>query len=388
MGTPNFLFLARVGLALCIGMTLHQSSRAQCANNLATRTYDTTLTSNGFGLYNLSFPQWSPDSGLLVSAKVSAIVSSQYGFTLRNADTSSAAYELSIGQEDQISSPALSPTYSNITSRLINTFPLASGESVTTAPFSFLNGHISSDSVTTNVTPFLGTGRVNFNYLSFTYTNLFTNNNATYYYSANIANQITFSIQYLYCNNGVALATDLTRFSAALTPPRTTQLSWAATNETTGRYYEIQRSSDGKTFTTIGSVPAVGTEETADYNFPDNIPDSGAGSWFYRLQIHDQANLSFSPVREVNIAPAEKTFQIYPNPATSYINIITGQTSGDWQVELFAANGNLVQRSTALQSGTLHIDFNTRLAPGAYFVRLTDLHGQKNYTSSFVVTGN
>jgi Secretion system C-terminal sorting domain len=388
MGTPNYLFLAKVSAALCIGMILHLSSRAQCANNLATRTYDTTLTSNGFGMYNLSFPQWSPDSGLLVSAKISATVSSQYGFTLRNADTSSAAYELSIGQEDQISGPTLSPSYSNITSQVINTFPLASGESVTTAPFSFLNGHISSDSITANVTPFLGTGRVNFNYLSFTYTNLFTNNNATYYYSANIANHMTFSVQYLYCNAGVALATDLTRFSAALTPPRTTQLSWAAVNETAGRVYEIQRSSDGKTFSTIASVPAVGTEETADYTFPDNIPDSGAGNWFYRLQIHDQANLSFSPVREVNITPAEKTLQIYPNPATSYINIITGQSAGDWQVEIFAANGNLVQRSTALQSGTLHIDFNTRLAAGAYFVRLMDLHGQKNYTTSFVVSRN
>jgi hypothetical protein len=388
MGTPNFLFLVKVGLALCIGMILYQSSRAQCANNLATRTYDTTLSSNGFGMYNLSFPQWSPDSGLLVSAKVSAMVTSQYGFTLRNADTAFAAYELAIGQEDQFSSPALASPFSNAMSRFINTYPLAPGDAVTTPPFSFLNGHMASDSITANVTPFLGTGKVNFNYLSFTYTNLITTNNFAYYYSANIVNHMTFSIQYLYCNNGVALATNLTRFSAALTPPRTTQLSWAAVNETAGRFYEIQRSSDGKTFTTIASVPAVGSEESADYTFPDNLPDSAAGSWFYRLQIHDQASLSFSPVREVSVTSMEKTFRIYPNPATSYINLVTGESPGDWQVEIFAANGNLVQRTTALQSSTLHIEFNTHLAAGTYFVRLTDLHGQKNYTSSFVVGGN
>ena len=388
MGTPNFLFLVKVGLALCIGMTLYQSSRAQCANNLATRTYDTTLSSNGFGMYNLSFPQWSPDSGLLVSAKVSAMVSSQYGFTLRKADSGFASYQLAIGQEDQFSSPALASPFSNTMSRFINTYPLAPGDVVTTPPFSFLNGHIASDSITDNVTPFLGTGKVNFNYLSFTYTNLITTNNFAYYYSANIVNHMTFSVQYLYCNNGVALATNLTRFSAALAPPRTTQLAWSAVNETAGRFYEIQRSSDGKTFTTIASVPAVGTEESADYTFPDNLPDSAAGSWFYRLQIHDQASLSFSPVREVSVASMENTFRIYPNPATSYINVITGQSPGDWQVEIFAANGNLVQRTTALQSGTLHIGFNTRLAAGTYFVRLTNLHGQKNYTSSFVVGGN
>ncbi len=388
MGNFDLSFMVKVGLALCIGMILHQSSRAQCANNLATRTYDTTLTSNGFGTYNLSFPQWSPDSGLLVSAKISAMVSSQYGFTLRNADDNAAAYDLTIGQEDQFTSSALSSAYSNTTSRFVNNYPLNPGEAVTTAPFPFLIGHISSDSITDNVTPFLGTGKVNFNYLSFTYTNLNTINNATYYYSANIANHMTFSIQYLYCNSGVALATDLTLFTAALTPPRTTQLTWAAVNETAGRVYEIQRSSDGKTFTTIGSVPATGTEESADYTFPDNLPDSAAGKWFYRLQIHDQASLSFSPVREVSITSMEKTFRIYPNPATSYINLVTGQTPGDWQAEIFAANGNLVQRTAALQSGTLHIDFGTRLAAGTYFVRLTDLHGQKSFTSSFVVGGN
>ncbi len=388
MGTPKYLFLVKVGLALCIGTILCQSSRAQCANNLATRTYDTTLTSNGFGMYSLSFPQWSPDSGLLVSAKITTMVSSQYGFTLRNADDSFAAYDLTIGQEDQFSSPALSSTYNNSTSRFINNYPLASGQAVSDGPFPFLNGHIASDSITDNVTPFLGTGNVNFNYLSFTYTNLTTNNNATYYYSANIANNMTFSVQYLYCNNGVALATNLTSFSAALTPPRTSQLAWTATNETAGRVYEIQRSRDARTFSTIGSVPAIGTEESADYTFPDNLPDSATGSWFYRLQIHDQASLSFSPVREVSIASMDKALSIYPNPATSYINLITGQSAGDWQVEIFAANGNLVQRTTALQSSTLHIDFSTRLPAGAYFVRLSDLHGQKNYTASFVVGGN
>ncbi len=381
-------FLLKVGLALCIGTILHLSSHAQCANSLATRTYDTSLTSNGFGIYNISAPQWSPDSGLLVSVKLSAVVSSQYGFTLRNADTLPAAFSLTLGQEDLISGSALSSTYNNIMSTFIQTYPLLPQEGVTRAPFAFLSNHYSTDSITGNVTPFLGTGQVNLSYMSFTYTNLNTANNATYYYSTDISNTMTFSVQYLYCMGGVTLAANLTRFSAAAAPPRSASLSWSAVNEAAGRVYDIQRSGDSKTFTTVGSVPATGSEESADYAYTDNLPDSGTDSWYYRLQIHDEGNLTFSPVRQVTIASTAKTLQVYPNPATSYINLITGQAAGNWQVDIFAANGNLVQRATILESSTLHLDFTNHLAAGTYFVRLLDLHSGKNYTTSFIITGN
>src|SRR5579859_2670230 len=108
MRSCDLSILLKVGLALCIGMILHLSVSAQCSNGLSTHTYDTTLTSNGFGLYTVSVPQWSPDSGTLVSVKISTTVSSQYGFTLRNADNSTATYNLTLGQEDQISGTALS----------------------------------------------------------------------------------------------------------------------------------------------------------------------------------------------------------------------------------------------------------------------------------------
>ena len=40
-------FLLKVGLALCIGMILHQTIVAQCSNGFSTHTYDTTLASSG-----------------------------------------------------------------------------------------------------------------------------------------------------------------------------------------------------------------------------------------------------------------------------------------------------------------------------------------------------
>ena len=296
-------FLLKVGLALCIGMILHQSIKAQSANTLVSHTYDTTLSSNGFAMYTVSFPQWSPDSGTLVSVKISATVTSQYGFTLKNADNAPATYSLTLGQEDQITGSALSAPYINTMSQAINSYSLTPGQAVIQAPFMFLDNHVSGDSITDNITPFLGAGQVTLNYMSFTYTNLSTVNNATYFYSANINNSMHFSVKYTYMSTGgTVLATTLTRFAAELSAPHTAQLSWAAVNETPNRTYDIQRSTDGHNFQTIAFLPAQGNQSGADYNYTDQIPDSIMGNIYYRLQVDDQSKLSWSPVQQVTVA--------------------------------------------------------------------------------------
>ena len=92
MNIRGLSYLKYVALALCVGTILPFSSFGQCNNDLFTRTYDTLLTSASFSTYNLSFPKWTSDSGLLVSVKLAAEVSSQYAFYLSNADHQPAAF--------------------------------------------------------------------------------------------------------------------------------------------------------------------------------------------------------------------------------------------------------------------------------------------------------
>ncbi len=392
MGNCTPSFLLKAGLAMGIGIFLQFPALAQCTNNLATRSYDTALTSNGFGIYTMSVPQFSPDSGLLVSVKLSATTTSQYGFTLKNADTANAIYALTLGQEDQFSGTALGSPFTNVISQFINTYPLNPGQQVVTPPFQFLNGHVSSDSITTNTAPFLGTGNVNLSYMSFTYTSLTTANNSTYYYYTNTtANDLHFTVQYLYCRADIALAATLTRFSVVLTGPHTTQLSWAAVNETAGRSYDVQRSSDDRDFITISSMPAQGVGSGAGYNYADTLPGNDIGNWYYRLQIHEQNGLSWSPVKEVTVRAPVSTqsapaFNAYPNPATDHITVSTGGEVDDWEADMFTANGELLQRTRFIQSAILAISFRMHLAPGAYFLRLLSLHTAKNHTLPIIVT--
>jgi hypothetical protein len=360
-------------------------SSGQCTNNLGTRTYDTVLTNNGFAIYNINFPQWKPDSGQLISVKITAAVTSTYGFTLTNVNNVATSYQLSIGQEDQIT-PDGGSQYTNITPQYVGSYTLQPGQSVSQAPFPFLTNHLSADSITGGTAPFLGTGSINVNYMSFGYTNLWAYNNASYNFGNTINSTTKLSLQYLYCKGGgIVLATNLTRWTASLTAPLAVKLDWSAGNETAGRRYEVQRSSDGRNFTTITTLAATADGNSADYTYTDQLPDGSSGNYYYRLQMIDKGEFSWSTIQKITLDAAGNGLHIYPNPATDHIDIATGTAGGDWQVDILSVSGSLIQENTFLQSSFLHLPFRSHLSAGTYFVRATDLRGQKVLVSSFIV---
>lgn len=374
-------------LAISLATGLHVAAQAQCnASTLSTTTYDTALISNGFGTYNLSFPQFSPDSGTLVAVRLTATVNSQYGFTLRNADSVATTYALTLGQQDLISGPQLSVPYSNVTTQSMGSYSLNSNQSVTKTPFNLLTNYVASDTVTT-ISPFLGGGQVSLNYQSFTFSNVSAVNNAAYYYSAGINTNVTFSVQYQFCRGGVVLATGLTTWTANLAGANSVELNWAAANEVAGRQYVIQRSSDNLTYNDIATLNATVDEGSATYSYPDELPASADSSWNYRLQIHDTSGaVTYSPIRNVTLTAPGEGLQVYPNPATNFINLVPNQQdAGDWQVDILSVNGGLIERDVYMQTRNMQVNFRSKLSAGTYLVRATDLRGQKVVTGSFVV---
>lgn len=376
----------KAGLVICLAAILHYGASAQCVNNLGTRTYDTTLTSNGYNSANLKFPMWNPDSGLLVSVKISSEVSSQYSFTLGNADVHSTTFLLLIGQQEQFSSPQLGSTFNGgYPPQLIGTYPLSPGQTVSKAPFTFLDKQVTSDSIT-GVAPFLGSGQVSVNYSSFTYTTLSSFPSSYYSYGADITNTLHFSLQYLYCKSSGVLAINLTRWTAVLQKPRTVQLEWSAVNEASGRVYHIQRSADGKSFGDIATLPAR-NDNDPDYSYQDVLPEGSAGKFYYRLLVDDQGTISYSSVQQVSVEADARQVSVYPNPATDFITVNPGST-GSWQIDILSADGSLVQRETFFQTNSMRVNFRSRMSAGTYFVRAFDLRGQRNFTTSFIVPGH
>jgi hypothetical protein len=347
------------------------------------------LTSNGFAIYNLSFPQFNPDSGTLVAVRLIATVNSQYGFTLRNADSVATTYSLTLGQQDTISGPQLSVPYSNVTTQSMGSYSLDSNQSMTKTPFNLLTNYVATDTVKA-ISPFLGAGQVSLNYQSFTFSNLSAVNNAAYYYSAGINTNVTFSVQYQFCRGGVVLATDLTAWTASLAGSNSVQLNWAAANEVAGRQYVIQRSSDNLTYNNIATLDATPDAGAATYSYPDELPASADSSWNYRLQILDASGqITYSPIRNVTLTTPGGGLQVYPNPATNFINLVPNQQdAGNWQVDILSVNGGLIERDVYMQTRNMQVNFRSKLSAGTYLIRATDLTGQKVETGSFVIIGH
>ncbi|HVW61435.1 MAG TPA: T9SS type A sorting domain-containing protein [Puia sp.] len=387
----NRLLLSKnILVLLSAGLILHGGASAQCtADNLSTRTYDTVLTGPGYGTYNLSFPKWSPESGLLVSVKVNANVNIAYGFSLKNVDVMAGSYTIQVGREDLITSPSLPADYDNITEQNIGVYTLNPGDQVAKPPFPLLSNYNNTDSLSANTAPFLGSGRVNFTYAPITYTNIHTTNNISYSYHASASEATRFSLTYVYCNAGVVLSKDLTAFTAVLKDLASVQLSWSATGEEMDRSYEIQRSENGRDFITVGIQPAIAG--VTDHVYIDHPASAGIGKWYYRLRIITSGGISFSPVKEVTMGQdGLGKLTIYPNPAVSHINLVLPGDPGrpgDWRVDILTADGRLVQRAEFFHTNSFFINFRQHLSPGVYFIRATDLMGQGIRVASFRADG-
>ena len=103
-------------------------------------------------------------------------------------------------------------------------------------------------------------------------------------------------------------------------------LNWETTSEVNLSKYEVQRSADGVTFETLGSVKANNIIGNFNYSFTDKAPAFGAN--YYRLSSIDlDGTTSISKIQAVNFGTVAM-LAVYPNPTKGEINI-AGLVKGD-----------------------------------------------------------
>ncbi len=105
-------------------------------------------------------------------------------------------------------------------------------------------------------------------------------------------------------------------------------LRWETGSERNACCFEIEHSTDGLTFSTIGSVTAKGDSDNGDkYQFEDTNPSTGLN--YYRLKPLDRdGDFTYSDIEEVQWSNA--SFSIYPNPTASvfYIGNLESEETG------------------------------------------------------------
>ena len=168
---------------------------------------------------------------------------------------------------------------------------------------------------------------------------------------------------------------ELTSFTANVTD-NDVILNWSTATELNNSGFEVQRTSAGNEFTTIGFVPGYGTTtEAKTYRFVD--ANLLAGSYTYRLKQVD-FNGTFAYSDEVNAevtSPVQfELAQNYPNPFNPSTTIkFSIPQSSNVTLKIFNTLGQEVKTllNQNMESGVHTINFDaSELNSGIYFYRL------------------
>lgn len=147
------------------------------------------------------------------------------------------------------------------------------------------------------------------------------------------------------------------------------RIDWNTTAEAKGDKFTIERSIDGKSFTTLATKEANGVASI--YSYWDENPVTGVN--YYRLKMTDVAGNSqyseivHATVKEVNGFNVE----VFPNPAKTTISVaLRGEMSNNPTITVTDVAGKvLLNVSNVVTTNTINLD---GLSSGVYFIKYHD----------------
>jgi hypothetical protein len=156
-------------------------------------------------------------------------------------------------------------------------------------------------------------------------------------------------------------------------------VTWETATELNNRGFEVQVSTDGREFRTLGTIAAKSPNSVMpqSYRFVDAEANK-AGTRYYRLrQIDlDGKTTEFAPraVRFDGKASAEPKLAAYPSPFTNELNLdVYSTVAGEGKVTLLDITGRTMSKqSVDLTVGTNQVRLGRveSLKPGIYVVRM------------------
>ena len=178
------------------------------------------------------------------------------------------------------------------------------------------------------------------------------------------------------------LPLDLLSFKAVLSKSLnpTVNLAWKTTNEVNTSKFDVERSLDGKLFSTIGTVSSKNIPGIHDYQFIDDNPFSGVS--YYRLnQLDLNGDSKFSNIEFVN-NNSNIGLSVYPNPAANTINVNHPKANLGATLSVVAINGQNLTLVKITQDNTKTTADISKLNPGVYFILFDN--GNEQSTLKFV----
>ena len=122
------------------------------------------------------------------------------------------------------------------------------------------------------------------------------------------------------------------------------RLRWTTALEENADHFELERSIDGTTFTTVANIPAQNISTGANYSYDDDIREiKTAEAIFYRLKMVDRdQSYEYSNVVSIHM-PLRTNIIVKGNPFREYIRIqLTASKKENVKLNLYDAAGKLV----------------------------------------------
>jgi uncharacterized repeat protein (TIGR01451 family) len=163
----------------------------------------------------------------------------------------------------------------------------------------------------------------------------------------------------------------------------TVQVNWKTAIEENINHFEVQRSSNGIDFITIGTV----SPGNKTYIFKDDKPFIGYN--YYRLKsVDNNEKLAYSTVVMVNVENRSDIISLlYPNPAKGNVTLqLQGLIKDKISIQIMDESGRPVflKRFTVQQTSELSIPLNTgKLTAGHYVLQI--IVGKNKYLHKLVI---
>jgi len=191
--------------------------------------------------------------------------------------------------------------------------------------------------------------------------------------------EVTFSVTgfsgfYLHTSYGGVLPVNLVSFSGT-SQGSYNLLQWVTTSEQNSDYFDLERSTDGRTFSRITSVQAQQNSNSAKYYAFSDLR-GGEPIYYYRLKMVDaDGSFHYSAIIRIN-SRQSGILSVYPNPASDLVTVSVSDTKLlKTDILLTDMSGRLI-RKIRLDNPRQSIDI-TRLQPGSYILRFADGGSEK-----------
>jgi len=125
-------------------------------------------------------------------------------------------------------------------------------------------------------------------------------------------------------------------------------VEWKIANEASVKSYEVEKSTDGKQFTSLTTVSSYGNSIAANtYDWVDANPSTGTS--YYRIKATSiNGEVQYSQLLKINVGRTGNSVSVYPNPVVGNTMGLqmNNMAKGNYSILLVNTNGQVIMSKT------------------------------------------